>query len=81
MLGKKLIMTPLTYFNASLILMSLFNASLLETDMGFPKTVCAFPLGMEKEKIPDSAIVASSRYNDYNGPERGRLNNHGKCLL
>ena len=71
MLGKKLTMTLLAYF----------NASLLQTDMGFPKTVCALPLGMEKEKIPDSAIVASSRYNDYYGPERGRLNNLGKCFL
>ena len=39
-----------------------------------PKVVCASPLGMENGKIPDSAIVASSRYNQYWGPERGRLN-------
>ncbi|XP_020615959.1 venom prothrombin activator omicarin-C non-catalytic subunit-like [Orbicella faveolata] len=45
-----------------------------------PETVCASPLGMENGKIPDSAIVASSRYSyssDYYGPERGRLNNPG----
>lgn len=45
--------------------------------MESPKTVCALPLGMEKEKIPDSAIVASSRYYYFNGPEQGRLNNRG----
>ena len=28
---------------------------------------------MENGKIPDTAIVASSRYNQYWGPERGRL--------
>ena len=74
-------MTSLAYFIISLILMSLFNASLMQTDMGFPKTLCALPLGMEKGKIPDSAIVASSRFDHRYGPERGRLNNKGKCLL
>ncbi|KAL9955598.1 hypothetical protein ACROYT_G036941 [Oculina patagonica] len=39
-----------------------------------PEVVCASTLGMENGKIPDSAIVASSRYNQYWGPERGRLN-------
>lgn len=44
--------------------------------LGFdiPEVVCASTLGMENGKIPDSAIVASSRYNQYWGPERGRLN-------
>ena len=32
---------------------------------------------MENRKIPDSAIVASSRYSTYYGPERGRLNKQG----
>ena len=47
-----------------------------------PETVCALPLGMENKKIPDSAIVASSRFDnsDKYGPERGRLNNQGKCF-
>ncbi|XP_022778337.1 uncharacterized protein LOC111319871 [Stylophora pistillata] len=39
-----------------------------------PKIVCASPLGMESGDIEDSAIVASSRYNQWWGPERGRLN-------
>ena len=39
-----------------------------------PIIVCASALGMENGKIPDTAIVASSRYNQYWGPERGRLN-------
>ena len=47
-----------------------------------PKIECASPLGMENGQIPDSAIVASSRYNQYWGPERGRLNEkpEGKTL-
>ena len=39
-----------------------------------PIIVCASALGTENGKIPDTAIVASSRYNQYWGPERGRLN-------
>ena len=39
-----------------------------------PIIVCASALGLENGKIPDTAIVASSRYNQYWGPERGRLN-------
>ena len=39
-----------------------------------PKIVCASALGIENGKIPDSAMVASSRHNQYWGPERGRLN-------
>ena len=58
-----------------------FYAFLLQTEMEFPKTVCALPLGMEKEKIPDSAIVASSRFGDSYGPERGRLNNLGNFFF
>ena len=48
-----------------------------------PKIECASALGMENGKIPDSAIVASSRYNQYWGPERGRLNEKtdGRCAL
>jgi len=49
-----------------------------------PETVCALPLGMENGAIPDSAIVASSRYSyssDYYGPERGRLNNQGNVFF
>ena len=48
--------------------------------MEIPEIVCALPLGMENKTIPDSAIVASSRYDDDYGPERGRLNNQGKCF-
>lgn len=47
---------------------------LLGTGFEIPKIVCASALGMENDKIPDSAIVASSRYNQWWGPERGRLN-------
>lgn len=45
---------------------------------------CFSPLGMESGRIPDQAIVASSRDNQYRGPERGRLNlkqNGYECLL
>ena len=47
-----------------------------------PNIVCASALGMENGNIPDSAIVVSSRYNQYWGPERGRLNQkpEGKTL-
>ena len=39
-----------------------------------PEIVCAAALGIEyANQIPDSAIVASSRYNTYYGPERARL--------
>ena len=39
-----------------------------------PEIVCAAALGIEHaNQIPDSAIVASSRYNTYYGPERARL--------
>ena len=43
--------------------------------LGFdhPKIICALPLGIEGGQIPDSAIVASSQYNQYYGPERARL--------
>jgi len=46
-----------------------------------PETVCASPLGMESENIPDSAIVASSRYSDDYGPEQGRLSNQGNVVF
>ena len=39
-----------------------------------PEIECASPLGMENRTIPDSSIVASSRLDEYRGPERGRLN-------
>ncbi|XP_078348538.1 uncharacterized protein LOC144633566 [Oculina patagonica] len=42
-----------------------------------PEIACASPLGMENGKIPDSAIVASSRLSEDLGPEQGRLNNKG----
>lgn len=38
-----------------------------------PKVDCVTPLGLEAGQIPDSAIVASSQYNQYYGPERARL--------
>lgn len=43
--------------------------------LGFdpPKVVCVTPLGLENGQIPDSAMVASSQYNQYYGPERARL--------
>ena len=52
-----------------------------QTGFGIPEIVCASPLGMENGTIPDSAIVASSRYSQDWGPERGRLNNEGKCVF
>jgi len=48
--------------------------------MEIPQTVCASPLGMENGRIPNSAIVASSRYRHSYGPERGRLNNEGNVF-
>jgi len=47
----------------------------------FPETVCVSPLGMENGKIPDFAIVASSRYSINDGPEQGRLNNQGNVVF
>ena len=38
-----------------------------------PEIKCKDPLGIESGKIPNSAIVASTMYNQYWGPERGRL--------
>lgn len=39
-----------------------------------PEIVCATALGIEHvNQIPDSAIVSSSQYNTYYGPERARL--------
>ena len=52
-----------------------------QTDVEIPHIPCAYPLGMENRKIPDSAIVASSRYSTYYGPERGRLNNQGNAIF
>ena len=49
--------------------------------MEIPETVCALPLGMEDRRIPDSAIVASSRYSGDYGPERGRLDNEGNVFF
>lgn len=52
-----------------------------------PKIECATALGIEsKLKIPNSAMKASSQYNQYWGPERGRLRNqnsgsYGSCWL
>ena len=46
----------------------------MPTGFDIPTIECASPLGMENGQIKDSAIVASSRYNQYWGPERGRLN-------
>ena len=38
-----------------------------------PVIKCRDPLGIESGKIPSTAIVASSMYNQYWGPGRGRL--------
>ena len=38
-----------------------------------PVIKCKDPLGIESGKIPSTAIVASSMYNQYYGPDRGRL--------
>ena len=62
--------TCLTRVNCNLTQL-FFSAS---TGFDVPSIECASPLGMENDKIPNSAITASSRYNQYWGPERGRLN-------
>ena len=57
--------------------------------LGFepPKLECASPMGVEfLDKIPDSAMMASTQVNQYYGPERGRLRNqnegsYGNCWL
>ena len=41
---------------------------------GARNVTCFSPLGMESGHIPDISIIASSRYTEYRGPERGRLN-------
>ncbi len=43
--------------------------------LGFknPEIVCATALGLENGQIPNSAMVSSSQYNQYYGPERARL--------
>ena len=48
--------------------------------LGFtpPQIKCRDPLGIESGKIPSSAIVASSQYNQYYGPDRGRLRTEGE---
>ena len=48
--------------------------------LGFtpPQIKCRDPLGIESSKIPSSAIVASSQYNQYYGPDRGRLRTEGQ---
>ena len=51
------------------------------TGLKIPEEVCASALGMENGRIPDSAIVASSRYNQNYGPEQGRLNYESKCVF
>ncbi|KAL9982722.1 hypothetical protein ACROYT_G004805 [Oculina patagonica] len=35
---------------------------------------CNSPLGLEDKSIPNSDITASSKWDNYHGPERGRLN-------
>ena len=44
-------------------------------NLGFepPKLQCQSELGMKSGKIPDSAITATTIYNQYYGPERARL--------
>ena len=44
--------------------------------LGFepPKLQCQSELGMKSGKIPDSAITATTIYNQYYGPQRARLN-------
>jgi len=38
-----------------------------------PKLKCQSELGIKSGKIPDSAITATTIYNQYTGPERARL--------
>lgn len=38
-----------------------------------PEIKCRNPLGIESGKIPSTAIVASTMYNQYYGPDRSRL--------
>ena len=52
-----------------------------------PKIDCASPFGVEfLNKIPNSAMTSSSQYNQYWGPDRGRIRNqnqgsYGNCWL
>ena len=52
-----------------------------------PKIDCASPFGVEfPHKLPNSAMTSSSQYNQYWGPERGRIRNknegsYGSCWL
>ena len=58
------------------LILTLLVLSLHRNEKGLeiPEIVCASPLGMENGRIPNSSIVASSRLDEYHGPERGRLN-------
>ena len=38
-----------------------------------PQIKCQDPLGIESGTVPSTAIAASSQYNPYYGPDRGRL--------
>ena len=38
-----------------------------------PLPPCQFQLGMQNDKLPDSALSSSSQYNGYAGPENARL--------
>ena len=53
----------------------------MSTGFESPKIVCASALGMENGQIPDSAIVASTRHDQYRGAERGRLNEKTEGII
>ena len=55
--------------------MKLFISINVLHNLGFepPKLQCQSELGMKSGKIPDSAITATTIYNQYFGPERARL--------
>lgn len=57
---------PVYFYNVSQICFS-------RSGFKDPEIVCVSALGLENGQIPNAAIVASSQYNAYYGPERARL--------
>lgn len=61
-------------FRSFLALTLIGNLSLKLSGFEPPKLECQAELGMSSGKIPNSAITATTSYNQYYGPERARLN-------
>ena len=63
---NKVTVSCILFFNVSQICFS-------RSGFKDPEIVCVSALGLENGQIPNAAIVASSQYNAYYGPERARL--------